>query len=157
MKVRLIVSRVIDHANRELATWYLLSTVLEVSAATLALWYYWRWSIESYFKLIKTAGMQLESWQQTTGLAIARRLLVASMACVWIWRIAYAQGAEAGELRKVLIRLSGRQMKWKKEFTCTALCAGLWALLAIRDVLDNYDIDKIKSLLASVFGDKTLV
>ena len=98
VKVRLIISRVVDQANRELAVWYLLSTVLGVSAATLALWYYWRWSIESYFKLMKSAGMQLESWQQTTGLATARRLLVASMACVWIWRIAYTKGAEAGEL-----------------------------------------------------------
>lgn len=155
--VRLIVSRVIDKSGKELALWYLLSNVPDVLAGTLALWYYWRWSIESYFKLMKSAGMQLESWQQTTGLAIARRLLVASMACVWVWRIAHAKGAEAGELRTVLIRLSGRQMKWKKEFTYNALYAGLWILLSMDEILENYNTDKIKSLLSSVFGEKKLV
>lgn len=149
---RLIVSRVVNDAGKELATWYLLSNMPEVSAATIALWYYWRWSIENYFKLIKSAGMQLESWQQTTGIGIARRLLVASMACVCVWRIAHAKGANAGELRKILIRLSGRQMKWKKEFTYTALCAGLWALLSIQDLLEIYSVDEIKSLVSDVFG-----
>jgi hypothetical protein len=157
VKARLVVSRIVDAQGKELATWYLLSNFLEMSAATLALWYYWRWSIESYFKLIKSAGMQLEAWQQKTGIAIARRLLVASMACVWVWRISHAKGAEAGELRRVLIRLSGRQMKWKKEYTHTALCAGLWTLLSMQDMLDNYGIDKIRSLLAVAFGENKLM
>lgn len=128
-----------------------------VVGATIALWYYWRWSIESYFKLLKSAGMQLESWQQTTGLAIARRLLVASMACVFVWRIAHAKGAEAGALRNLLVRLSGRQMKWKKEFTYTALCAGLWALLSIEEILEHYDPDKIKSLVSDIFRKRELI
>lgn len=150
VKARLIVSRVVDSTGKELAVWYLLSNVLTVSAATLALWYYWRWSIESYFKLVKSAGMQIESWQQTTGLAIARRLLVASMACVCVWRIANAKGAKAGELRRILVRLSGRQMKWKVEFTYNALLAGLWALLATQDLLNNFSLEKIKSLLEDI-------
>lgn len=157
VRVRLIVSRVVDGKGAELATWYLLSNLFEVAAATLALWYYWRWSIETFFKLLKTAGMQLESWQQTTGIAVARRLLVASMACVWVWRIAHAKGTEAGELRQVLVRLSGRQMKWKKEFTCTAMCAGLWVLLSALDLLESHGIDKIRSLVSSVFGGKAFV
>lgn len=157
VQVRLIVSRVVDNSGKELATWYLLSNMFSISAATLALWYYWRWSIEGYFKLMKSAGMQLESWQQTTGLAIARRLLVASMACVCVWQIAHAKGAEAGELRRVLVRLSGRQMKWKVEFTYNALLAGLWSLLAMQDMLNNYGVEKIKSLLDNVFGEKGLV
>lgn len=103
VKARLIVSRVIDNLGNELSIWYLLSNMHDVPAATLALWYYWRWSVENYFKLMKSAGMQLESWQQTTGLAIARRLLVASMACVSVWRIAHATGPKAGELRRVLV------------------------------------------------------
>jgi hypothetical protein len=32
----------------------------------VALWHYWRWRIESYFKLLKSAGLQLEEWQQAT-------------------------------------------------------------------------------------------
>jgi hypothetical protein len=157
VKARLVVSRIIDNAGNELATWYLLSNINDVPAETLALWYYWRWTIESYFKLLKTAGMQVESWQQTSGMAIARRLLVASMACVCVWKIAHAKGPEAGELRKILVRLSGRQMKWKVEFTYNALLAGLWALFAAEDILNKYGAEKIKSLLSNVFGEKGLV
>jgi len=153
---RLIVAQVVDNSGKELATWYLLSNMFSISASTLALWYYWRWSIESYFKLMKSAGMQLESWQQTTGIAIARRLLVASMACVCVWQISHAKGPEAGELRRILVRLSGRQMKWKTEYTYNALLAGLWVLLAMQDMLNNYNVDKIKSLLENVFGEKGL-
>jgi hypothetical protein len=122
--------------------------MFSISASTIALWYYWRWSIENYFKLMKSAGMQLESWQQTTGDAIARRLLVASMACVCVWRIAQAKGPEASELRKVLVRLSGRQMRWKKEFTYASLYAGLCSLLSLQDLLENYSIDEIKVFIS---------
>lgn len=153
---RLVVSKIVDMNNNELAIWYLLSNIAEVNKATLALWYFWRWSIESYFKLMKSAGMQLESWQQTTGIAIARRILIASMACVWVWRIAHATGPQATEIRKVLVRLSGRQMKWKTEFTYPALFAGLWNLLAMDDMLNSCGQDKIKSLISSIFGDKRL-
>ena len=156
IEANLVVSRVVDENQKELAVWYLLSNV-KVAPAKIALWYYWRWSIESYFKLIKTAGMQLESWKQETGMAIARRLMVAGMACVWIWRIAHATGPEAGELRKILIRLSGRQMKWKKEFSYPALCAGLWTLLSLEDMLSTHGLEKIQSLCSSVFGGKRLV
>jgi len=45
------------------------------------------------------AGHDLESWQQETGLAIAKRLLVDSMACVVISEIAAAKGEKAQALR----------------------------------------------------------
>jgi hypothetical protein len=36
-----------------LERWYLLTNVPEeVDATTLALWYYWRWRIETFFKLL---------------------------------------------------------------------------------------------------------
>lgn len=153
----LVISRIVDEHQKELAIWYLLSNVSAVSPAQIALWYYWRWSIESYFKLMKSAGMQLESWKQETGKAIARRLMVAGMACVWIWRIAHAKGPVAGEIRRILVRLSGRQMKWKKEFSYPALCAGLWVLLSLEDMLSIHGLDKIKSLISGIFGGKRLV
>jgi hypothetical protein len=56
----------------------------------------------------------------------------------------------------VLARLSGRQMKWKKEYTRTSLCAALWSLLSIQDLLETYSVDKIKSLISDVFGDKKI-
>lgn len=155
---RLIVSRIINDDGKEIAIWYLLSNLnKETNKATIALWYYWRWSIESYFKLMKSAGMQLESWQQTTSLSIARRILVASMGCVCVWRLAHATGPEAIEIRKVLVRLSGRQMKWGKDFTYNALLAGLWSLLSMDNMLSHYGIEKIKSLISSVFGEKGFV
>jgi hypothetical protein len=157
VKCRLIVSKIIDACNKEVAVWYLLSNLIEVDKATIALWYYWRWSIENYFKLMKSAGMQLESWQQTTSLAIARRILIASMACVWIWRIAHATGPEASKIRKILVRLSGRQMKWGKEFSYPALFAGLWSLLAIDDMITHHGLEEIKSLISGIFGDKRLM
>ena len=61
LTLRLVVSRVVDAAGSLLAVWLLLTNVPEeVTAAEAALWYFWRWRIESYFKLLKGAGHQLE-------------------------------------------------------------------------------------------------
>jgi hypothetical protein len=126
LTLRLVIAEVRDAEGKVLAVWYLLSNVpCEVDAATLALWYYWRWSIESYFKLLKSAGMQVETWQQETAAAITRRLLVASMACVTVWRLARSTHPQASEARQMLVRLSGRQMKHRCEFTLPALLAGM--------------------------------
>jgi hypothetical protein len=154
LTVQLIVSRIVDKEGKELTRWYLLAQGLTVSPATIALWYYWRWSIESFFKLLKSAGMNLESWQQETGEAIARRLLVASMACVFVWKIAEAKGPEAGELRDILIRLSGRQMKYGIRFTRPALLAGLCSLLSTLDLLDHYDVEELKKMLHTVLTNQ---
>ncbi len=55
--LRLIVSEVPAANGRVLAQWLLLSNVAAtVAAGRLALWYYWRWRIESFFKLLKGAG-----------------------------------------------------------------------------------------------------
>ena len=43
------------------ARWLLLTNLpASVQAATVALWYYWRWRIESFFKLLKGAGAEFE-------------------------------------------------------------------------------------------------
>jgi len=147
ISLRLVISRVYDDKGELLAQWLLLTNVpAEVDAAEIALWYYWRWRIESLFKLLKGAGQQLEQWQQTTATAIARRLCVASMACVLIWQIARSPTAEASRLRKLLIRLSGRQMKSGKEFTEPALLAGMWVLLAMLEVLKQQDVAELQEL-----------
>ena len=152
VECRLVVSKVLDKQGKVLAWWYLLSNIGEVDRGTLALWYYWRWSIESFFKLLKTAGMHMETWQQESGDAIARRLLVACMACVFVWQIAETKGPEASELRDVLIRLSGRQMKYGVAFTRPALFAGLCALLTTLDLLEHHDLDELKRLLRKTIG-----
>src|SRR5262249_27034325 len=68
LAVRLVVSQVRDAAGALLAQWCLLTDVpAGVTAAAVALWYYWRWRIESFFKLLKGAGQQVEAWQQEGG------------------------------------------------------------------------------------------
>ena len=145
--LRLIVSRIYDEDGRLLAEWLLLSNApSEVDAAEIALWYYWRWRIESFFKLLKGAGQHVEQWQQETALALARRLLVASMACVLIWQLARSSAPEAVRLRSLLIRLSGRQMKWGVKFTEPALLAGMWVLLAMLEVLEQHEVTDLQQL-----------
>ena len=61
------------------------------------------WQIESLFKLLKGAGQQVEHWKQPTGEAIAKRLVVAAMACALVWRLQRAPSAEAAT--RVLITL----------------------------------------------------
>jgi hypothetical protein len=147
LALRLVISEIRDGAGQVLAVWFLLTNVPEtVDAAQIALWYYWRWRIESYFKLMKSAGHQMEEWQQQTAAAIAKRLMVASMACVVVWQVARSEAPEAQQLRQLLVRLSGRQMKRNREFTEPALLAGLWVLLAMLSVLEQYHPDDLRRL-----------
>jgi Transposase DDE domain len=151
VSLRLVVSQIRSEEGRLLATWLLLSNLEEsVSAEELALWYYWRWRVESFFKLLKSAGHQVEHWQQQTGAAIARRLLVASMACVVVWQLARDPSPEAEQSRKLLVRLSGRQMRRGRSWTTPALLDGLWVLLAMLDLLEHEDMGSVKTLLRSL-------
>ena len=121
----------------------------DIESSTIALWYYWRWQVESFFKLLKSAGHQLEAWQQESALAIAKRLLVVSMACVSVWAIAADNSQESTELRTFLIKLSGRQMRHKKEFTNPALLAGLWVFLSMLEIMETYSQEELNSLKAT--------
>lgn len=155
LPLRLIFAEVRDKTGKVLATWRLLTNLpTEVEASTVALWYYWRWSIEQFFKLLKSFGVQVEQWQQETAHAIAARLLVASMACVAVWHLARSQHPQADQARKMLIRLSGRQMKRSKPFTIPALLAGMWSLLAMLSLLEEYSLDEIRDVaqLALAYG-----
>lgn len=146
VNARLIVSRILSDSGEVLANWLLISNVMEIEAQEIALWYYWRWQIESWFKLLKRAGHDLESWQQESGKAIAKRLLVASMACVVVWEIATATGESAEEFRDFLIKLSGRQMKHKVRYTNPALLAGLWGYISMLEVLQTYSTDQLEQM-----------
>jgi hypothetical protein len=148
--LRLVVCRVVDAGDpeKELARWLLLTNVSELyDAATVVQWYYWRWRIETYHKLLKSAGQQIEEWEQESGEAVARRLVIASMACLMVWALQHDESPAAGELRRVLIRLSGRQMKYKVESTAPALLAGLEKMLAMLDLLEHYDIVALRRLV----------
>jgi hypothetical protein len=149
LALRLVVSEIRDEAGAVLARWLLWTNVSStVAAETIALWYYWRWKIESYFKLLKRAGHHLEQWQQTCAAALARRLLVAAMACVVVWLLARAAPRPAAQTRQLLVRLSGRLMKRGVAFTEPALLAGMWVLLAMLDVLEEYTPAQLRQLAA---------
>jgi hypothetical protein len=96
--------------------------------------------------LLKSFGVQIEQWQQESAHAIAARLLVASMACVTVWHLARSQHPQADQARGILIRLSGRQMKRSTPFTIPALLAGMWSLLAMLSLLEEYSIEEIREV-----------
>ncbi len=152
LPLRLVVSRVCDSTGKTLAVWYLLTNLpAAVDTATVALWYYWRWRIESLFKLLKSAGQQVEHWKQPQGEAIAKRLVVAAMACALVWRLERQVSTEAADLRQLLVRLSGRQMKWGREATAPALLAGLWVLLAMLSVLQEHSVEELRRFQQRIF------
>jgi hypothetical protein len=148
LDLRLVVSEIRDKNGVVLSPWLLLTNVWDVPASQIALWYYWRWQVESYFKLLKSAGHEVEHWQQTTAEAIAKRLLIAAMACVVVWHLARDKSSQAAEFRALLVRLSGRQMKYGCDFTEPALLAGLGTLIPMLNLLEHYDLNQLKELAA---------
>jgi len=151
LRLRFVVSEVRDDRHRVLGRWLLLTNLPDsVSSATAALWYYWRWRIESYHKLLKGAGQQVECWQQSSAETFSRRLLVAAMSAVIVYRLARDDHPEAAELRDVLVRLSGRQMKrgrHARSFTEPALLAGLGVLLPMLDYLSQHSISELQHMV----------
>jgi hypothetical protein len=150
LTLRFIVVQLRDETGKSLAEWMLLSNAPRAWATTehLARCYYWRWRIESFFKLLKSHGQQLEYWQQETGVAIARRVLVAAMACAVVWQLDHDDSAEAMKFKDALVRLSGRQMKKTKRHTAPALLAGLWVLLSMLALLEHTDLKELKRFAA---------
>jgi len=148
LTLRLVVVQLRNAAGKVLAEWLLLSNAPRdwADAAKLAWCYYWRWKIESYFKLLKSHGQHLEDWLQQTGPAIARRLLVASMACMVVWGLQADESAEAAEFKTLLVRLSGRQTKRTRPHTAPAMLKGLWTLLSMLSVLQDTNLALLQQL-----------
>jgi hypothetical protein len=161
LPLRLVVTQVVDGAGAVLAEWWLLTNVAGAGAdaATVGRWYARRWAIESYHKLLKSAGMNAEAWQQETGAAFLRRLCAASMACLTVWHLQRDESPAAARLRVILVRLSGRQMKHRVESTAPALLAGLERLLAIDDLMRSQDLEEVLALarrqLPRLFPDRS--
>lgn len=160
LPLRLVVTQVVDASGTVLAEWWLLTNIAEADAdaATIGRWYAWRWRIESYHKLVKSAGMNAEEWQQESGEAFLRRLCVASMACLTVWHLQRDESPAAGRLRVILVRLSGRQMKHRVESTAPALLAGLERLLAIDNLMQIENLEEVLDLarrqLPGLFPDR---
>ena len=152
LPLRLVVTRVVNEVGKVIAEWCLLTNVDKrlADAATVGRWYAWRWRIETFHKLLKSAGMNAEQWQQESGAAFLRRLCVVVMACLTVWHLQRDESEEAAKLRKRLVRLSGRQMKRGVESTAPSLLAGLEKLLAIEDLLRTEDLAEILALARKV-------
>lgn len=93
-------------------------------------------------KLLKSAGWQLEDWQQESASALVKRLAVVSMAAALVWAIQHWRDPEIETLRSELVRLSGRQMKKRQPVTAPALLAGFWTLLSMLELLERYPPDE---------------
>jgi len=147
VKCRFVVERLIDEENNTLATWLLLSNLKEdIDAKTIGLWYYYRWNIETYFKLLKSSGFNLEKWQQESAIAIFKRLLIASYCCLLVWQIEHSSQENILEIRRFLVKISGRLIGREKVSTSPALLAGIWTFLSTMDILELYDIEKLLSM-----------
>jgi hypothetical protein len=153
LTVRLVVSQVRDPIGAVTAEWLLVTNVgPEVSAAVVGQWYAWRWLIESFFKLLKSHGQQVEQWQQETGEAIAKRLAVTAMACVLVWKLVRDTSPQGRKAADLLVRLSGRQMKRARPVTAPAVLAGLEKLLAVLEVLQQTTVEELRQLLHHVLA-----
>jgi hypothetical protein len=152
IELRLIVTRVVDLRGRVLAQWCLFTNIdaATASAAEIGRWYASRWQIETFHKLLKSAGLNAEQWQQETGAAFLRRLCVAVMSCLTVWHLQREDNEAAQQLRQFLVRLSGRQMAYGVESTAPALLAGLEKLLAIDNLLQTENLQEILSLARQV-------
>lgn len=146
LAARYVVTKVLNEQGECVAQWHLLTNVLtnDVSPEKIALWYYWRWKIECFFKLLKQQGLQAEDWQQESALAITKRLMIATQACVFVWQLQHDDSSESIETQKFLVRLSGRQMKKSHPITPSALLEGLWFFLASMSLLESYTFKQLR-------------
>jgi hypothetical protein len=155
LALRLIVAEVRDGQGKVLARWLLLTNVAAAAATadTVALWYYWRWRIESYHKLLKGAGHQVEGWRQESAAAFARRLLVTAMAAVVAWQLARDDRPEAEPLRDLLVRLSGRQLDRARNdrgHTEPMLLAGLCVLVPMLVLLETTPLAEVRAVAGPI-------
>lgn len=147
IELRYVLSQVRDKNGKVLAAWRLWTNVSnEVKAEEVALWYYWRWRIETFFKLLKRGGQNLEQWQQESAEAVAKRLMIVAQVCVIVWALAQSKDEQAKQIREFLIRLSGRLMKRGVQYTTSALLAGMWQFLSIIDVLERHTTAELQEM-----------
>jgi hypothetical protein len=149
LPLRLVVAEIRDGAGQRLARWLLLTNVPAAlaDAVLIALWYYFRWRIETMHKLLKSAGCQLEHWLQRNGDRLMIKLLLAMGACASVWGLERRTDPESVGFQKLLMRLSGRQVKRTRPITTSGLLAGLWVLQSALGVLVQYTADHLNALL----------
>ena len=83
-------------------------------------------------------------------MALSKRLLIVSYACVLVWKIANSNHINSDKIRDFLVKLSGRLVEKKKKFTSSALLAGLWSFFLSMDILEMYEIEELLSIQAEL-------
>ncbi len=148
--LQLVCTRVVDTDGVVLAEWYLLtnSNLTEEKVADL---YYYRWQIESFFKLLKSSGHHMEDWLQETGSAFFKRVLLVSYSCVLVWQLIISELKEDKEFVQILLRLSGRQIR-KGKVPATALLEGYLRLLMTYEILNYLEPNQIKKHIQKLKG-----
>ena len=151
LPLRLVVAEVRDLKGRPLARWLLLTNAPATlaDAATIARWYYFRWRIEGFHKLLKRAGWQLEGWLQRSGGRLLIKLLIALGACASVWALERRNDAESVAFQALLMQLSGRQTKRARPITTGGLLAGLWVLQGALAPLARHGPDRLNAMLES--------
>ena len=149
LPLRLVVTEVRDDQGRVLARWLLLTNVPAdlADAATIARWYYFRWRIESFHKLLKSSGWQLEEWLQRNGERIMIKLLLALGACTSVWALERRDDAESVAFQQLLMQMSGRQTKRRRAITTSGLLAGLWVLQSALGPLASHGVEQLNTML----------
>ena len=160
LPLRLVVAEVRDRQDRVLARWLLLSNVPPRlgDAATVARWYYYRWRIEGLHKLLKTAGWQVEGWQQRDGQRVLKKLLLALAACVSLWALQRRHDTQSQAFQALLMQLGGRQTKPGRPVTTSGMLAGLWVLQSALGPLARHGPETLQAMLAEhlpLFAQKT--
>lgn len=149
LPLRLVVTEIRDDQGRVQARWLLLTNVSAdlADAATIAKWYYFRWRIESLYKLLKSSGWQLEQWLQRNGERIMIKLLLALGACTSVWALERRKDTESVAFQQLLMQLSGRQTKRRRAITTSGLLAGLWVLQGTLGPLARHGPDQLNAML----------
>jgi hypothetical protein len=150
LELRFVATEVRNEDGTVLARWWLLTNTPADwgTSADVARWYYFRWRIETTFKLLKSAGWDVEEWRQRTGPALLRKLLVALAGCVQVWQLEARTDASAKWLKELLMRLSGRQVKRSQPVTTSGLLAGLWVWQSAQAVISDHGADTVERLVA---------
>ena len=132
-----------------MARWLLLTNVPAAlgDTATIARWYYFRWRIETYHKLLKGAGWQLESWLQRRWPTAAGKTDAGDVGVASIWALERRCDAEAEAFKKLLMQLSGSQTKRDRAITTSGLLAGLWVLQCAVGPLARHGPDELNAML----------
>lgn len=145
LSLNLICTQVQNQQGQVLAQWFLLTNT-DIDMQQCVRFYYWRWQIESYFKLLKSSGFQMENWLQESALAFFKRALIVANSCILVWHLLHDTSDEAMDFKYLLVRLSGKNTKRKQsvvQITAPALLAGYLVLLSAHELLQLMSPDEI--------------